>query len=35
MTKAITLEIEDKEEEGIEENISESEGDCIIVVSRR
>jgi hypothetical protein len=30
-TKAITLEIEDEQEEGIEENISESESDCIIV----
>jgi hypothetical protein len=34
-TKAITLEIEDEQEEGIEENISESESDCIIVASRR
>jgi len=33
--KATTLEIEDKQEEGIEENISESESDCIIVASRR
>jgi hypothetical protein len=34
-TKAITLEIGDEEEEGIEENISESGSDCIIVASRR
>jgi len=33
--KAITLEIENKQEEGIEENISESESDCIIVASHR
>jgi hypothetical protein len=33
--KATTLEIEDEEEGGIEENISESESDCIIVASRR
>ena len=35
IAKPITLEIEDEQEEGIEENISESESDCIIVASRR
>jgi hypothetical protein len=34
-TKAVTLGIEEEEEKGIEENISESESDCIIVASRR
>jgi hypothetical protein len=33
--KAITLEIEDSEEEGIKDNILESESDHIIVASRR
>jgi hypothetical protein len=35
MTKATTPEIEDKEEEDIEEDISESESDYIIVASFR
>jgi hypothetical protein len=34
-TRAITPEIEDEEEEGIENSIYESEGDCIIVASSR
>jgi hypothetical protein len=34
-TTATTPEIEDEEEEGIEESISESENDCIIVASSR
>jgi hypothetical protein len=34
-TKATTLEIENEEEESIENNISESESDYIIVASRR
>jgi len=34
-TKAIIPEIEEEEEEGIEENGSESESDCIIVASSR
>jgi hypothetical protein len=35
ITKAITPEIEDEEEEGIENSIYESESDCIIVASSR
>jgi hypothetical protein len=34
-TKVITPEIEEEEEEGIEEDISESKSDCIIVASSR
>jgi hypothetical protein len=34
-TKAIIPEIEEEEEEGIEEDISKSESDCIIVASSR
>jgi len=33
--RATTPKIEDKEEEGIEENIYKSESDCIIVASSR
>ena len=35
MTRAITPEIKDKEEEDIEESIYESKSDCIIVASSR
>jgi hypothetical protein len=35
ITKAITPEIEDEEEEGIKNSIYESESDCIIVASSR
>ena len=35
MMRATTPIIEDKEEEGIEESIYESESDCIIVASSR
>jgi hypothetical protein len=35
ITKVTTSEIEDEEEEDIEENVLESESDCIIVASRR
>jgi hypothetical protein len=35
MMKAITPEIEEEQEEDSKEDISESESDCIVVVSRR
>jgi hypothetical protein len=35
MTKVITPEIKEEEEEGIEESIYESKSDCIVIVSRR
>ena len=35
ITKVITPKIEEEEEEGIKEDISESESDCIIVASSR